>query len=101
MIIIKSLTELKEWNSNPTSEKPIVMDWFNDWIIDECPEDFMEFIDAIETYIFFTEKVENLSRSDSIVRTVDNLRYWYRRSSKNNKRFKLYFNNLIIKYFGL
>ena len=59
-IVITSLEQLKDWNSNPTIEKPIVMDWWLDWIIDECPKEFLNFLDAMEIYYKFTEICEKL-----------------------------------------
>ncbi len=35
MIRIQNLDDLKKWNSNPTEEKPIVLEWFMDWFFEE------------------------------------------------------------------
>ena len=100
MIKIVNLKQLKEWNNNPTKEKPIVMEWFLDWIIDECPKKYADFKDAYDTYVRFTIFCENKSLTEAVELTNSNLKYWYKRASKNSKRFKNHFNKTLVYYHG-
>ena len=99
---ITSLQQLKDWNSNPTPEPPIVAEWFYDWIFDEClkENDFEKFKDAYDTMLKFAVQCEDMSHSNAIVLLNDNLRFWYSRTSKDSKTFRKYFNKILIYYFG-
>lgn len=102
---ITSLKELKNWNINPTKEKPIVMEWYYDWIIDKCPKDYDSFCDAIETFADFTKICEKIEYMHALFLTIQNLGYWWNRASKWNSkradRFKKHFNELVLSRFGV
>ncbi len=98
---ITSLEQLDKWNSNPTTKKPIVMEWFLDWIIDKCPKKYLKFKEAMNVFTKFTVICNKQPFPKAFDLVVKNLTYWYARSSKKSKRFKNYFNKLLVEYKGI
>jgi hypothetical protein len=102
-LVITSLEQLKEWNSNPTEDLPVVWDWYADWIFDEClkKKSFKLYEEAIDVMVIFTIRCEKMQARDARNRVNDNLRYWCGRASKNREPFGKYFNKLLITYEGI
>lgn len=102
MIKIVSIEALKEWNLNPTEEKPIVAEWYYDYVFDEVliKKDYALFKDVYDTMIRFTSICEKLNLRDATNRLNENLRFWYNRASKTPYPFKEYFNKILIEYHG-
>lgn len=78
MLRIRNLKDLKKWNSNPTEEKPIVMEWFYNWFFEDVlMKDKLDLaVDAFHTAVEFTEKCEKLSHTDALSRMRSNLNYY-------------------------
>jgi len=77
-IRIKSLEELKAWNENPTTEAPIVLEWFMDWFFDELLEKSKreEAMYAREALIEFTVICEKMTREAATKRVDSNFNYY-------------------------
>lgn len=84
VMTINSLEQLKQWNQNPTKEKPYVADWFYDWFFDEViMKNKKELaLDSYSTMITFTSICENLSKEDATERMDSNLGYYAGYSQK-------------------
>lgn len=75
---ITTLDQLKDWNKNPTVEKPIVLEWFLDWFFEELLDKGKEneAIEARNVMIEFTEKCENMTKTEAIERVDRNFDYY-------------------------
>ncbi len=77
-IKIESLSELKQWNKNPTKEKPIVLEWLMDWFFEELLDrsEIEKAIEAREVLIEFTMICEKMDRKNAIERVDTNFDYY-------------------------
>ena len=78
MATITSIEDLKNWNANPTQEKPFVIHWFYDWFFETLIINgrYKEAIDAQKTMVEFTQICEKMTFEDAIKQTNENLRYY-------------------------
>ena len=78
MIRIQNLDDLKKWISNPTEEKPIVLEWFMDWFFEELifKNKITEAVEAYNVMIEFTQICEKMNYEDAVQRNLTNLNYW-------------------------
>jgi len=78
MIRITSLEQLKQWNSHPTEEKPIVLEWFLDWFFEELLDmgKTEEAIEARNVMIEFSMLCEGMSREEATSRVDSNFDHY-------------------------
>lgn len=104
MIKIESLEELEKWNEDPTEELPYVLEWYMDWIFDEClaKKDYDFFKRGYMAMINCTLLCEKgFKLSQAVDRTNANLRYWYNRASKDSSKFKEFVNKITVELVGV
>lgn len=78
MLYIRSLEDLKKWNQEPTTEKPVVLEWFLLWFFESLLmyNKFEEALDAAHTIVKFTEVCENMTQPQAIDRCLSNFIYF-------------------------
>lgn len=93
MIRITSLEALKKWNNNPTSDLPIVYEWFLNWFFEDVlMRDKAELAkDAHETHIKFAMICNNFTREQAIERVNINIGYYAGYSSHWQNKLQKYF----------
>lgn len=90
---IKSLQALKDWNKNPTLEKPIVLEWYLNWFFEKAimSDDKELIFDAYKTIVEFTMISEGLSHEEATKRTNINLGYYAGYSQMWSRKLRKYF----------
>jgi len=101
MTKINSLSKLKKWNKNPTTEKPYIVEWFRDYFEGLLEKgDIKKAYDAFNAIVEFTEKCEKLSKEESLERVstiLNSKKYLDRFTQNDNPEDKMSFN----EWFGL